>query len=880
MRCDESDADAGEDDGPTRDRAGRTGDRSGRRDRPGDGPALAARGYRLGLIDRADGPLGEPGRRAGRRGGTVAAEAADVREPAGAQGGGRRARARGRADRGARRLRGGRDALVGARPRPRGVPRDARGQRARRGADDRGGPAGDVRAGAGHIVGISSVAGYRGLPWMPGYSASKAALATYLEGLRPGSEAARGADHDRLSRASSGPAMTADTPFRSPVKMLEPEEAAEYLVRAIVRRPRDCDVPALRRPRHGPAPPLARPRLRLGDGPRRARGADHRVLNEVTCLGMLRLANTTASTRLRRRSRGPVALPTPWRCIACGLGLEWDGSAARAAAGRIPRSTASCTRSVRLRGTNRIAAAFYDGPSWPRFRPWEQLFLWFQGPGPARARRQVLRHLPAPASARVLEVGIGDGANLPLLPPGWTVYGVDIARSQLALCRDRMPAMAGRLAWAEAEALPFADATFDAVYTVGGFNYFRDPVRAIREMRRVARPGGARGRRRREPRPDPVLPGPALGIDLIDRWALRAMGLDAEFVAMVSESPARRRRRRPRGLPRPSPRSRSGTGWAIVWWTRRRHSTIIVGDPSIMNDFDHRQESSHGDDQPERGERLDGRARRAPLRGLRRADPAARRPRPRAEPAFACVDCGRSYPIRDGVLVVKEEPRPTTGSRADFYNSPLWPKFRFWEWIFWVSHGGERRCRERDPPPLAAAARAEAARRRDRRRRLHELAAPRLEHRRHRRLDRAARQLPPERTPSRDLRLVLGEAEALPFRDRQFDAVSQHRRLQPLQRPRGRPPRDGPRGPARRDDRHLRRAAQLDGPDAGPQDGLPGLDRWIVSRLMNLGYDFTDLVERHRHHRHRRDRPARAPQLPLRAHLEGRAATLMVGQAP
>ena len=55
--------------------------------------------------------------------------------------------------------------------------------------------------------------------------------------------------------------------------------------------------------------------------------------------------------------------------------------------------------------------------------------------------------------------------------------------------RDRFPDMAGRLVWAEGEALPFADATFDAVFTVGGFNYFRDHVAALREMRRVAVPG-------------------------------------------------------------------------------------------------------------------------------------------------------------------------------------------------------------------------------------------------------------------------------------------------------------------------------------------------------------------------------------------------------
>lgn len=40
-----------------------------------------------------------------------------------------------------------------------------------------------------------------------------------------------------------------------------------------------------------------------------------------------------------------------------------------------------------------------------------------------------------------------------------------------------------------AEALPFADSSFDVVFYVGGINFFSDRGSAIREMIRVARPG-------------------------------------------------------------------------------------------------------------------------------------------------------------------------------------------------------------------------------------------------------------------------------------------------------------------------------------------------------------------------------------------------------
>ena len=96
--------------------------------------------------------------------------------------------------------------------------------------------------GSGHILGVASVAGYRGMPWMPGYSASKAAIATYLEGLRP-SLKRRGVSITTAYPGFVRTGMTVETPFRDPVPMLEPEAAAEHLVYAVVSRPRDYVFP-------------------------------------------------------------------------------------------------------------------------------------------------------------------------------------------------------------------------------------------------------------------------------------------------------------------------------------------------------------------------------------------------------------------------------------------------------------------------------------------------------------------------------------------------------------------------------------------------------------------------------------------------------------
>lgn len=101
---------------------------------------------------------------------------------------------------------------------------------------------GMIAMGRGHLVGVASMAGYRGFPWMISYSASKAALIAYLEALRPGLRR-RGVTVTTVCPGFVRTRMCTDVPYQRPVKMIEPEDAARQLIRAIERRPRNCIFP-------------------------------------------------------------------------------------------------------------------------------------------------------------------------------------------------------------------------------------------------------------------------------------------------------------------------------------------------------------------------------------------------------------------------------------------------------------------------------------------------------------------------------------------------------------------------------------------------------------------------------------------------------------
>jgi ubiquinone/menaquinone biosynthesis C-methylase UbiE len=98
----------------------------------------------------------------------------------------------------------------------------------------------------------------------------------------------------------------------------------------------------------------------------------------------------------------------------------------------------------------------------------------------------------AQASGDVLEVAVGTGLNLPHYPVGVRLTGIDYSTAMLAHARTR----AGELGLdvdlrtGDAQALEFADATFDTVVCTFGLCAIPDDVRAVAEMYRVLRPGG------------------------------------------------------------------------------------------------------------------------------------------------------------------------------------------------------------------------------------------------------------------------------------------------------------------------------------------------------------------------------------------------------
>lgn len=123
---------------------------------------------------------------------------------------------------------------------------------------------------------------------------------------------------------------------------------------------------------------------------------------------------------------------------------------------------------------DRLFAAVYDRclPDSPRAAAW---------------RRQLLRH----ARGVVVEIGAGTGANLPHYPAVDRLVLTDPSRAMRRRLAPRAAAAGVEVVAAPADRLPFADGTVDTVVCGLVLCTVPDQTAALREIRRVLRPGGS-----------------------------------------------------------------------------------------------------------------------------------------------------------------------------------------------------------------------------------------------------------------------------------------------------------------------------------------------------------------------------------------------------
>ena len=102
------------------------------------------------------------------------------------------------------------------------------------------------------------------------------------------------------------------------------------------------------------------------------------------------------------------------------------------------------------------------------------------------------RELIGTVSGKVLEVGVGTGKNLPYYPPETELTGVDISPKMLKRAQGKAEALGMKAEFSvmDIEEMTFPDESFDCVVSTFVFCSVPDPVRGLREVRRVLRKQG------------------------------------------------------------------------------------------------------------------------------------------------------------------------------------------------------------------------------------------------------------------------------------------------------------------------------------------------------------------------------------------------------
>lgn len=93
---------------------------------------------------------------------------------------------------------------------------------------------------------------------------------------------------------------------------------------------------------------------------------------------------------------------------------------------------------------------------------------------------------------KILFLALGTGLDIPFFPTGQDITAIDISPKMLEEAQERIAAYDGSISVEvmDVHAMPYAEASFDQVFTSCTFCSVPDPVAGLKALHRVLKPGG------------------------------------------------------------------------------------------------------------------------------------------------------------------------------------------------------------------------------------------------------------------------------------------------------------------------------------------------------------------------------------------------------
>jgi ubiquinone/menaquinone biosynthesis C-methylase UbiE len=114
------------------------------------------------------------------------------------------------------------------------------------------------------------------------------------------------------------------------------------------------------------------------------------------------------------------------------------------------------------------------------------------GAGAERRWEPFKRKLFANMDGRILFLALGTGLDIPVFPAGKTITAIDISPKMIEQAQERIADYDGTIdaQVMDVHEMPFADGSFDQVFTSCTFCSVPQPVEGLKALYRVLRPGG------------------------------------------------------------------------------------------------------------------------------------------------------------------------------------------------------------------------------------------------------------------------------------------------------------------------------------------------------------------------------------------------------